>query len=148
MKFSTVVDIRPLAFQPVYLNADDSKKYFIITNTHVRAGEDLFVEDYSPPIKTTTFFTVSQVSRGKPSSQDGALIGALFYTEYHARCMGSSIVAYSKIHLDSVQLGDMKVAGELVVKTPLVFGWHAPNIATLFSNPKAPSKLHDALTSL
>lgn len=150
MKFRTSVGLSPFVFWnvPIQAKSKNVGEYTLLTSTHVASDTPLYVEHYSPALSVPTFFQIGLLALGNYASKGGQPIGHMFYTDHNFQTFGSSILAYSKVRQGDVDAGDLKVRSTLVLKDATFFVYHAPNLATLISNPKTSARLHDAITSL
>lgn len=150
MRFTSPIPLNPFIFWHVPIRAEQRNpgEYAILTSVCITAKTPLYVEHYKPALNVPTFFQIGLIGLRNYPSKGGLQVGHMFYTDQNFRCSGSSILAFSKVQQEGVDTGDVKVRSSLVMKDSTFFVYHAPNLATLISNPKTASRLHEAITSL
>lgn len=150
MEFSMRVPADPFWFNTVYLSSSTDDPYYLITQHRLEEGQRIFIENYPPALKLNTFFSVGQIGLGGYISKGAPQGGYVLHSKYPSKSLASGVLAYMSSNLpqDPPRVDSNPVEARLVLRTPLFFMYHSINRATLASNAKPATRIHDSLTSV
>ncbi len=157
MKFQLVIPAEQDVFQELFLQQGNQQgSYYFLPCRSLQAGSKLEVKTFKPSEKCETYFRIGSVQDTEETEdeKESEPVGFLFFSLSESQCIGgTSIIAKSVSNVDylikSWKKGNIENMGtRLVMKGPNFYVFHMPNVATLISNPKTSSKLHESLTTL